>query len=265
MLKIQQIRNAANKIHYGKVTFLLDPWLQPKGEMGTLGELPGHPFSVPDPVKEQLPMPIYNLPEPVEQILQGVDAYIVTHVHPDHVDVAADGTVGKSLHKEIPVFVQNQEDQEIFRRSGFQDVRGLTPEGSECQGVTLTKTPARHGTVVPCGNSCGVVFQAPGEKTLYVTGDTVWFSGVQETLAKFQPQVVTVNACAAELVECGRLIMNDEDVACVRAAAPKAKIFVTHMDNVAHASLTRHTLRGRLATRGVSNYVMPEDGEIVTL
>ena len=34
------------------------------------------------------------------------------------------------------------------------------------------------------------------------------------------------------------------------------------MDTVAHASITRHEMRGRLARRGVK-YVMPEDGETV--
>lgn len=38
---------------------------------------------------------------------------------------------------------------------------------------------------------------------------------------------------------------------------------VTHMDNVAHASLTRYDRRGRLAGRGVTNYGMPQDGETV--
>ena len=37
----------------------------------------------------------------------------------------------------------------------------------------------------------------------------------------------------------------------------------THFDNVAHASLTRHTMRGRLAERGVTNYDMPGDGQSV--
>ncbi len=38
---------------------------------------------------------------------------------------------------------------------------------------------------------------------------------------------------------------------------------VTHMDNVAHASLTRYDMKGRLARRGVTNYGMPQDGETV--
>ena len=48
--------------------------------------------------------------------------------------------------------------------------------------------------------------------------------------------------------------MGDEDVQCVAMAAPQAKLYLTHLDNVSHASLTRHTLRGRLAERGVMNY-----------
>ena len=72
-----------------------------------------------------------------------------------------------------------------------------------------------------------------------------------------------VNAAAAELVENGRLIMNDEDIECVVKTAPEATIYITHMDNVAHASITRHEMRGKLFLRNISNYVMPEDGESV--
>lgn len=107
----------------------------------------------------------------------------------------------------------------------------------------------------------GVVLQAPSEKTLYISGDTVWYPEVQKTLQTYQPEVVTVNACAAELVDCGRLIMNDEDVECVAKTVPQAKIFITHMDNVAHATITRREMRGYLAKRGVTNYVMLADGE----
>ena len=46
-------------------------------------------------------------------------------------------------------------------------------------------------------------------------------------------------------------------------AAPQAKLYLTHLDTVSHASLTRHTLRGRLAERGVKNYDMPADGQSI--
>ena len=49
----------------------------------------------------------------VEKVLEGVDACIVTHVHPDHIDMAADGTVGAALPKNMPVFVQSDEDAAV--------------------------------------------------------------------------------------------------------------------------------------------------------
>ncbi|MFR6169978.1 MAG: hypothetical protein ACLUKE_18160 [Blautia wexlerae] len=42
-------------------------------------DLPGMPFHIPDPVKENQPMPFYDLPLPIEQIMEDVDAVIVTH------------------------------------------------------------------------------------------------------------------------------------------------------------------------------------------
>ena len=44
------------------------------------------------------------------------------------------------------------------------------------------------------------------------------------------------------------------------SAETEAKLYLTHMDNVAHASVTRFTMRGQLTAYGVSNYDMLEDG-----
>ena len=59
--------------------------------------------------------------------------------------------------------------------------------------------------------------------------------------------------------------MNDEDVSWVAKAAPDAKLVISHMDNVAHATITRHSMRGLLARRGINDYFMPEDGETIVL
>ena len=58
--------------------------------------------------------------------------------------------------------------------------------------------------------------------------------------------------------------MDAEDVHCVAKTAPEARLYLTHLDNVAHAALTRHTLKGSFAERGVTNYDMPLDGQTVT-
>lgn len=257
-MKITQIRNATLKLEFGGKTFLVDPWLIGAMKFGRFVDIPGKPFSTPDPVREQIPMPLYELPATVEEILRGVDFYVVTHIHPDHVDMSPDGTVGAPLDKNVPVFVQNSADAEVFKRSAFATVDVL--DENILGNVKLTKTPARHGTIKPCGDACGIIFTAPNEKTLYLVGDSIWFDGVQNSLKKFQPDVVIVNGCAAELVDYGRLIMNDEDIDCIRQTLPTAKIVVSHMDNVAHATISRHEMRGHLARRGVE-YFMPADGE----
>ena len=144
----------------------------------------------------------------------------------------------------------------------FSDVKILS-ETVQIDKIKLTKTPALHGKIEPMCNACGVIFQAENEKTLYIADDTIWFDGVKNTLKKFSPEIVVLNACAAEFLKFGRLIMNDEDIDCVHQTLPDAKIFLTHLDNVPHAAITRQTMRGLMAKRGIENYFMPADGEVV--
>ena len=261
-MKITQIRNATNRLEYAGKVFLIDPWLCPKHQFSFV-DVPGMPIHVPDPMKENLPMPFYNLPMPVEDVLKDVDCYLVTHIHPDHIDMSPDGTVGAPLHKDVPVICQDENDAAVFRKSGFNDVTVLSAEGMNFGAAKLSSAPARHGTVVPLGKAIGVIFESAKEKTFYLAGDTIWYSGVEQTIEAYRPEVIALNCCAAETVKHGRLIMNDEDVDCVAKSAPQARLYLTHFDNVAHASITRHTMRGRLAERGITNYDMPEDGQSV--
>ena len=259
-MKIKQIRNATLKIEYAGKTFLIDPWLTGKGEFGSFAEVPGFPFKVPDPVKNQIPMPINDLPESVEKILEGVDYYLVTHIHPDHIDCnMIDGTVGAPLNKDVTVLSQDINDAAIIKKSGFKDVQIIGK--TKINNITLTKTPTIHGKIKPMCDACGVIFQAESEKTLYLAGDTIWFEGVKKTLKIFNPDVVIMNTCAAELIGYGRLIMNDEDVDCVAQTVPNAKLILSHMDNVPHASITRQSMRGLMAKRGITDYFMPADGD----
>ena len=83
-MKITQIRNATNRLVYAGKTFLIDPWLSPS-HMFTFADVPGHPYHIPDQVKEHLPMPFYDLPMSTEEILEDVEdnvphASITRHV-----------------------------------------------------------------------------------------------------------------------------------------------------------------------------------------
>ena len=120
-MKLTQIRNATIRMIYAGNVFLIDPWLAPKHQLSFV-DIPERPFHVPDPVKENIPMPFYGLPMDTEQILSGIDYYIVTHLHPDHIDIAKDGTVGGPLNKQTPVICQSTEDAKILQYSGFSEV-----------------------------------------------------------------------------------------------------------------------------------------------
>ncbi len=261
-MKIRQIRNATLRVSFGGVEFLIDPWLPSMAEGFTFA---GSPFSpeVVDPAQLDIVMPMCELPVPLEEVLAGVDATVLTHLHPDHFDMAPDGSVGAKLDKSLPIFVQNDGEAGIMKQSGFTDARLFTDEGVTFRGVTLRRTYAKHGTKTPCGPASGILFTAPSEtKSLWILGDTIWCDEVAATLAREKPDVLVLNSCAAELKTNGRLIMDDADVESVCRAAPDAIVIASHMDTVAHATLTRKTLREALGRRALASRVlMPDDGE----
>lgn len=218
-VRLQQIRNATVKITYADTTFLIDPMLAKKGTY------PGFEGSY----RSNLRNPLVELPIPEKEVIAGVDAVIITHTHLDHWDEAAQ----KLLPKDIPLFAQNQADATMIRGQGFTNVRILSDK-TEFGGVTLSKTGGQHGTdkmyAVPelakaLGPAMGVVFQAPGHKTLYLVGDTIWRDEVDQALAQYDPQVIVINAGYAMMSDFDdSIIMGKEDVLRASRAAPKQRL-----------------------------------------
>lgn len=253
---LQQVRNATVKITYGDTTFLIDPMLAKKGAY------PGFENTY----RSNLRNPLVDLPESPDKVISGVDAVIVTHTHLDHWDDAAQ----KALPKDIPLFTQHEDDAQLIRSQGFKNVRVLTDE-AEFGGVKITKTGGQHGTdemyavpalAKPLGEAMGVVFQAPGYKTLYLAGDTIWRKEVDQAIEKYHPEVIVLNAGKAKMTGFeGAIIMGEEDVLRDAQTAKDAKIVAVHMDAVNHMSLSREELRNYVKTQGIESRVdIPEDG-----
>lgn len=253
---LQQVRNATVKITYGDTTFLIDPMLAKKGTY------PGFENTY----RSNLRNPLIDLTETPAKIISGVDAVIVTHTHLDHWDDAAQ----KALPKDIPLFTQHEDDAKLIRSQGFKNVRVLTDE-AEFGGVKITKAGGQHGTdemyAAPplaklLGEAMGVVFQAPGYKTLYLAGDTIWRKEVDQTIEKYRPEIIVLNAGKAKVNGFeGAIIMGEGDVLRASKAATNAKIVAVHMDAVNHMSLTREELRTYVHDHGIESRVdIPEDG-----
>jgi len=256
-VRIQQIRNATLKLEYAGSTFLVDPML------GAKGAYPGFKGTY----NQHLRNPLVELPMPVDEVLRGVDAVVVTHTHLDHWD----GGEHEFVPKDMPIFVQHQADAEQVRGQGFRDVR-VIDDSAVFEGVRLTRTGGRHGTDAMyaveqvaglLGLAMGVVFQAEGAATVYVVGDTTWHGEVEQALATFRPDVVVLNTGDARVLGfTGSIIMGEDDVLRAHRAAPGAAIVATHMDAINHMTLSREVLRDYVRQNGLEDRVrVPADGE----
>lgn len=253
-MHIQQIRNATIIVQYAGKKFLIDPFLAEKGAYP--------PF--PNSLRQDRFNPLVSLPVPLDEIVNDIDAVILTHLHLDHFDEAAQ----KVLPKDIKMFVQNEEDAQEIQNADFTNVEVLQ-ENTIFGDIQLTKTKGEHGRgeiLKIAGHVCGVVFKHAAEKTLYVAGDTVWYDAVQQVIDTHKPEVIVVNGGDNQFLEGGSLVMGKDDVYEVYKAAPQAKIIVVHMEAVNHWTLSRNELKNFLLEKGISsNVLVPDDGESYTL
>ena len=249
-MNIQQIRNATLVVKYAGKKFLIDPFLADQGTYP--------PF--PNSFRQDQYNPLVSLPTSIDNIINNIDAVIVTHLHIDHFDDAAK----EKLPKDIKMFVQNEEDAKVVKNDGFQHVEVLK-EDTVFEEIQLIKTKGEHGRgeiLKFSGLVCGVVFKHPNEKTLYVADDTVWYNAVQEVIETQKPEVIIVNAGDNQFLEGGSLVMGKDDVYEVYKAATNVKIIASHMEAVNHWTLSKEALKRFINEKGISsNVLVPDDGE----
>lgn len=257
-MELLQLRNATVKLSYGGTTFLIDPMLSKKGTLDPFPSLRGDERN-----------PLNDLPIPVEEILNGVDVVIVTHSHIDHWDDAA----AQAVPKDMPIIVQDQFDADVVTASGFKDVRIL--DGEACIGqVTLNRAEGQHydspglvpllEEVTGTAATMGVVLRTDGEPTVYFTGDTVWFEGLETALRNFAPQVIVANT-GGNSTPLGRLLLDDAEVVRISRAAPEATIVAVHMEAVNHWGTSKEQLRKTATEQGFSERLLiPDDGQALS-
>jgi L-ascorbate metabolism protein UlaG (beta-lactamase superfamily) len=247
-MQIQLIRHATLLIEYANMRLLLDPMLSEPGAMAPIQNSP-----------QPRNNPLVPLPCPAEQVLDGVQAVLVTHTHRDHWDDAAIQLVPKDL----PLFCQ-REDQGKMEATHFLNAAPVHAE-RHWSKICITRTGGQHGTgeigkaMAPVS---GYVLQNENEPTLYIAGDTIWCNEISDAIQHFRPEVIVVNAGGARFLEGDPITMPPEDVVQVCRAAPKAKIIAVHMEAINHCLVTRDDLERHLRHAGVTVEV-PEDGAAV--
>jgi L-ascorbate metabolism protein UlaG (beta-lactamase superfamily) len=245
-MRIQLVRHATLLLDYANMRLLVDPMLSDAGAMAAIQNSP-----------QPRPNPLVALPMPVEQVLDGVHAVLVTHTHRDHWDDAAIQLVPKDL----PLFCQ-PEDLARMESTHFVNAAAVH-DARNWSKICITRTGGQHGTgdigkaMAPVS---GYVLQNEGEPTLYIGGDTIWCREVSDAIEQFHPDVIVLNAGGARFLQGDPITMMPSDVIHVCHAAPKAKIMAVHMEAINHCLVTRDELVAQAEAAGV-DVIIPGDGE----
>ena len=244
-MQLTLIRSATLRVEVAGHTLLVDPQLDPASARDAVP-------NTPNPRRN----PLVDLPQPADTVVAGVDAVLLTHLHQDHWDA----TAREVLPHDLPLFCQPH-DVERLHADGFTDVRPV--HGDATFGdILIARTEGQHG-VGEIGKAMapvsGFVLAAPEEPTLYIAGDTILCDEVRAAIAEYEPDVIVVNASAAQFDMGGPIVMDNDDVAALSREVPDARIVAVHFETVSHSTQTRADLRAL----ALPNVLVPDDGETV--
>jgi L-ascorbate metabolism protein UlaG (beta-lactamase superfamily) len=249
-MQIQLIRSATLRFSYAQKTFIIDPYLAAKH---TRPSFTG-----------TSPNPLVDLPCSPAEVIAGIEMALISHLHSDHFDPAAQDL----LPKDTPILCQ-EEDKAKIASKGFRNVTAVE-DSIDWQGITITRTPCQHGSgevLKEMGNASGFVFRSAGEPTVYWAGDTIWYEAVADVIRQTQPDIIITHSCGATWGDHVLIVMDAAQTLAVHHAAPNSIIIATHMDSLDHATVTRSDLRNYADANGLGTekLLIPLDGEKITL
>jgi L-ascorbate metabolism protein UlaG (beta-lactamase superfamily) len=202
----------------------------------------------------------------VEEI-GAVDAVLLSHDHHfDNLDHS-----GRAMLPNVPfVYTTNAG---AGRLSG--NAVGMAPFDTKVlaarngRRLLITAAPARHGPVgiePYSGEVIGFMLglEQPGD-LIYITGDTVWYSGTAEVARRFQPQVVVLYTGAAEPRGRFHMTMGSEDALEAAVAFPDAILVAVHNEGWVHLRETYAQLADVFSKLGVGQRLTALDRGVRTL
>jgi len=249
-MQIQLIRSATLRIEYAGHTFVIDPYLAAKHTRPSFAGISANP--------------LVDLPCSPLEVIAGIEMVIVSHLHSDHFDPAAQDL----LPKHTPILCQPEDEQNISGK-GFRNIMPVKQE-IIWEGITVSRTPCEHGSgevLKEMGDASGFLFHSRNEPSVYWAGDTIWCEAVAGVISRYQPDVVITHSCGAVWGQHVLIVMDAAQTVILCRAAPNSIVIATHMESLDHATISRQALRQYATANGIrlEQLRIPLDGERIVL
>ncbi|HSC38285.1 MAG TPA: MBL fold metallo-hydrolase, partial [Chitinophagaceae bacterium] len=124
--------------------------------------------------------------------------------------------------------------------------------------LNITGTPGRHG---PVGGDRGPVtgfvlnFKGEDKGGIYISGDTVWYEGVEEVALRFDIRMAVLFMGAARVKEVGpqHLTMTAEEGVLAARYFPRAKIVPLHFEGWEHFTESYAEIKKTFVNAGIAD------------
>jgi L-ascorbate metabolism protein UlaG (beta-lactamase superfamily) len=235
-MKITFFDTAFTSIEVDGVTFITDPVLGAEGVV--------HPFGG--------GMKGTKKTQPMDAAVIGkYDAVLLSHdQHGDNLD-----DEGRALFADAPKVITTTAGARRIggRVIGLAPFASLPVDGPNDASVRVTATPARHGPPLSTplvGDVIGFVVEHDGG-ALYVTGDTVMYSGVRSVAERFPKVNVIVAHLGAASYGPLRFTMNAREAVALARLFPDATIVPVHYDGWSHFKEGRSHVESAFSAAGL--------------
>ena len=248
-MQFRLIRNATFRLNYSHRLLVTDPFLAPKHSLPSFDNIS--------------PNPIVDLPCSAEDVIEGAELVLLSHLHSDHFDQVAQ----ELLPKNTPIFCQPCDETRIAG-FGFLDIYPLE-SSIDWHDITITRTPGKHGIgslAKQMGQVSGFVFQARDEPTVYWTGDTIWYEEIEVVIERFQPDIIVTHSSGARFGGSDPIVMDAGQTIAVCHKAKEATVIAIHLESLDHGRVTREGLAALAKESDIrpGQLLIPADGETLS-
>jgi L-ascorbate metabolism protein UlaG (beta-lactamase superfamily) len=189
-----------------------------------------------------------------------VDVALASHEHIDNLDVSGRGFLTMVPNVFTTTEVAEQFGPNVTGLGDYDTASVALPEGGE---LKITAVPAHHGPEAvweALGPVVGFILEAPGQPTIYVSGDNSELAIVEEIAARFPSvdvAVLFVGGAKFDVIADGSYITLSNERALEAAKILGAsKVIAVHEDSWAHFSQNADEIRALFEGAGLGDAII---------